>query len=546
MRLTQIITLLLATAFYSCHPVIAQTQSWKITKPSWTSTDEKNFQAFVQRLGEAVERRECTNTRSCMTSSANPYKNSDPAGLRYFSDCADFPYFLRGYFAWKNGLPFGFATGMRPRPIPGNGGDKRYSKFGNEVVSRYSTSSKNNQFPNAIRLFNELIPDQTSSANYRTNFEGNDGELFSDHYPIRLNRESIQPGTVIYDPNGHVVVIYKITDDGRIYYFDAHPDNSLTTGLFGVKFLRSNPGHGAGFKNWRPLKLVGATQDSQGNWISGKIVGEKNSNIPNYSIEQFFGTNETPTTEWQKAPFVHEGKNLSYYEYVRVMVAKGELRINPLDDLRTLITDLCQNLKDRVIAVETSLRAGIQNKPHPDRLPNNIYGTDGEWESYSTPSRDARLKVSFKDLLDQSQDYISKLKTQDPTLVYTGPNLAQDLIDTYQRESQSCQISYTNSVGRAITLNLEEVRARLFKLSFDPYHCIEYRWGATGDELRTCQDNLTKQLWYDREQRLRNQLERRYDVNMGFNLEELAEPRPENGVANPPDVDLLKFLRQNL
>ncbi|WP_457825214.1 hypothetical protein, partial [Staphylococcus aureus] len=44
----------------------------------------------------------------------------DEKGLVIKPDCADFPYFLRAYFAFKLGLPFGYAkctrgTGRPPR-----------------------------------------------------------------------------------------------------------------------------------------------------------------------------------------------------------------------------------------------------------------------------------------------------------------------------------------------------------------------------------------------------------------------------------------------
>ena len=61
-------------------------------------------------------------------------------------------------------------------------------------------------------------------------------------------------------------------------------------------------------------------------------------------------------------------------------------------------------MQDRIQAVETGLKSGVQNKSHPDRLPENIYGTSGEWEEYSTPSRDARLKTSFLELRDTAED----------------------------------------------------------------------------------------------------------------------------------------------
>ena len=532
--------------FQACHPVFAAGvggAEWKIVKTSWSVTDEKNFQSFIARLGDAVEKHQCHTVAQCLTSSANTYHNSDPAGLRYYSDCADLPYYLRAYFSWKNGLPFSYASSMRQRSVPGNQGDIRYSAYGNEVAQRVDIVSRGGSFPNALNLLNSTIEDQTDSGNFRINYAGNDtGSLFADFYPVKLDRESLTVGTVLYDPNGHVTTIYKVTDDGKLYYIDAHPDNSMTNGVFSVKFVRSNPGQGAGFKNWRPIKLVGATQNAQGYWMGGKVVGVPNSELPAYGAEQFFGNQGKPS-DWTQSKFIYQGKSITYYDYIRNKMAKGDLRIQPVDDFRATLADLCESVRDRGLAVDVAIKAGVDRRDHPERLPINIYGSQGDWETFSTPSRDAQLKVSFRDLIDQADNYMKKLKAGDPTIVYSGNNIAQDLLDVYQKESVRCQFTYTNSVGSGVTLNLEDIRSRLFKLSFDPYNCVELRWGATDRELGTCQDTNEKRLWYTREQRLRNQHVRRYDIRMDFSLEDLLQPTPNNGIATPIDIDIVRFLQ---
>ena len=75
------------------------TNPWNITQTSWEPRHEDAFGSFVARIGEAVEKRECGKVNTCLMSSANPYFGSDPQGLIYYADCADLPYFLRGYFA---------------------------------------------------------------------------------------------------------------------------------------------------------------------------------------------------------------------------------------------------------------------------------------------------------------------------------------------------------------------------------------------------------------------------------------------------------------
>lgn len=529
----------------------SNTIQWRITQPAWTVVHERQFGDFVAKIGEAVEKRQCWKVSTCLLSTANSFYGSDPKGLDYYADCADFPYYLRAYFSWKNGLPFSFVTKVKPF-VPENTktkkiSDVRYSPFGNAVDERYDVLIKDRfikkTYPNALEILNSLIPDLTSSAFYRMTGK-DDPELPSDFYPVRLDRTGIHPGTVIYDPNGHVAIIYKISDDGRIFYIDAHPDNSLTMGMFTPKFVRSNPYQGAGFKNFRPLAVAGANVDASGNYVGGKIVATPNSALPSYSLEQFYGNKPDPAGSWSKGKFIHNNQQMDYYDYVRVKLTQGEVHIDPLNDIAQLVDDICVSLKDRVIAVDAARTSGVYSKPHPDRLPPNIYGADGEWENYATPSRDARLKTSFADLLAQTKANIERYKKRDPTIIYNGGNLAQDLFAVYAQKAQECQFSYTTTNKLTVKMNLEAARQRLFNMSFDPYHCVELRWGARLDqELAACLDNQNKRSWYEKEKWLRNQTERRYDARMDFSLPELTGPLPGAGIATPPDVDIVGYLR---
>lgn len=528
----------------------AQTSSWKIKKTSWSQADENKYTEFVSLIGQAVEKRQCSSLKSCLQHPNNPYRGSDASQINVFADCGKLAYVIRGYFAWKNGLPFSYATAMVLRDVPGNTGDLRYSSFGNQVAARADVLPRKLgaawNLVNAINTLRSTIPDSVYSANYR--FIYSDGESagnnYPDFYPVDISRDAIRPGTIIYDPNGHVAIVYKVTDDGKIYFIDAHPDNSLTSGLYGTKFVRSKPGQGAGFKNFRPLSLVGATYNSQlDSYVGGQIVATKNSQISDYSVVQFFGTDLLPRQDWGKGPFVTGGVQYEYYNYVRTKLSKGSLQLNPMNEVKSLAADICQSLQDRVEAVASAIKSGVQKKSHPERLPYNIYGTSGEWEEYSTPSRDARLKTSFKELRDSAEEIFNRYQTHDPQVVYHGQNIKADMLRAYQDVSRSCAITYQNSNGQSVPLNLEQARQRLFALSFDPYHCVELRWGAaSAAELASCTDDANKRAWYTQERWLRNQIERRYDARMDFSLDQLTGPQPGGGVATPPDTDIVSFL----
>jgi hypothetical protein len=196
--------------------------------------------------------------------------------------------------------------------------------------------------------------------------------------------------------------------------------------------------------------------------------------------------------------------------------------------------------------VEIAQEEGIDNMTPPRRLPNNIYGTDGVWELYSTPSRDARLKTAFKELYDAVVQFVKLDLIDAPRLKYDGNNLVGDLLQAYEQKAAACTISYRNSDGRMVSLNMRQVTERLFKLSFDPYQCVERRWGAGGTELSTCRDGAVKTRWYEAQQQLRNQIDRTYDVDMGYNITELERGpyglRTGRGVDHPPEVDVRAYL----
>ena len=231
---------------------------------------------------------------------------------------------------------------------------------------------------------------------------------------------------------------------------------------------------------------------------------------------------------------------MDYYDYVRASLGGGSLRFDPLREVADMVASNCADLGYRADAVTLALQAGLQNQPQPARLPANIYGTEGDWETYSTPSRDARLKTAFKELRDTTQRFLTLWRARDPRLVYPAADLASDMLAVYQRAASVCAVGYVKSDGARVTLGYEEARRRLFRLSFDPYQCVERRWGASNSELASCRDGIGKRRWYEAEQKLRNQLDRTYEARMDFTLEELESG--QSGVATAPDTDTLGYL----
>jgi hypothetical protein len=513
-------------------PPVAASSLYFVRYDHWTAEDERGFGEFLQSIGDS----DCRTVDSCLHGPGNPFRATDPEGIYFRADCADLPYELRFYYAWKRGLPFAYVSQVEPR---GHTHDMRYTARGNAVAERVTVQTGDSSGYAMMDTLRETI----SSATYRIHPELED-PLPQDFYSPAITPKSIRPGTVIYDPNGHLATVYRVDPDGRVHYVDAHPDSSMTRGFYDLRFVRAFPAMGAGFKNWRSPVLVGAVRQKDGTFLGGHVVVPANKDIPDFSVEQFYGNGARPEdSAWRDATFTLNKQALDYYDYVRARLAGGALEFDPLKEVHDMVESNCADLGYRADAVKVAIAAGIMNAREPDQLPSNIYGTEGDWEVYSSPSRDARLKTAFKELRDQVARFMALYQANDSKLKYKGQTLAVDMLTAYDRQAALCKISYTRTDGSVISFGYEEARRRLFAMSFDPYHCVERRWGASDPrELASCEDGAGKRAWYAAEQSLRNQLERTYDVQMGFSLGELSAHVSGSGVAAPPDTDVRTYL----
>ena len=507
--------------------------TYVIRADHWSPSDEREYRRFIADIGESG----CATVDACLHDLRNPYRGTDPPGTVFESDCADFPYVLRFYFAWKRGLPFSYESDVAPR---GPAGDLRYDFLGNSVAGRTDVRGG---VKSGYAILDEMR-DAVSSATYRID-PGLEAPYEQDFYSPAISPKSIRAGTMIYDPNGHVAVVWRVDPNGRIHYIDAHPDFTVTRGFYDLRFVRAFPGMGAGFKNWRPQRLVGAAKLPDGTFVGGRIVLAANKDIPDFSTEQYFGNGPRPADDedWSKGIFTLNKEKLDYYDFVRAEMAGGKLSFDPLREVADMVDSNCSDLHYRVLAVDLAIQTGMNNLPEPDRLPPNIYGTEGDWETYSTPSRDARLKTAFTELRDTVARFMRMVRRHDKKLDYHGKDLAADMLAVYDRHAARCRVTYTRSDGSHVTLGYEQMRRRLFDMSFDPYQCVERRWGATsGDEFAPCPDNTLKTAWYEAERGLRNQIDRTYETPMDFTLAELKTPGPGKGVPNPPDTDVRAYL----
>jgi hypothetical protein len=330
-----------------------------------------------------------------------------------------------------------------------------------------------------------------------------------DLYVVDIDREVVRPGAVYYDPDGHVLMVYRVEDDGTVRFLDGHPDNSLTVTRFGSQLARGSAAQGGGFHQWRTVRF------------DGDFSVAANADCPRFSA----------TAQYQSSYSVG-GMQLDYFAWVRATLGSGAA-LNPVTELGDQLGAICDALQARVAAVADG--ADMARRPHPGVLPPDIFSADGDWEAFSTPARDVSLKVQVRNARALIASAAASVGSGDGRFAYSGTRaqLVADLSGVWRDRSSSCGIAYKGSTGVTVRLTLAQVVARLFALSFDPYHCPELRWGArSGAEAATCPSDSLKQSMYDREQGLRNLIDR----------EGITSTPLDSGPATSPDLDIAQLL----
>jgi hypothetical protein len=165
--------------------------------------------------------------------------------VRARADCADVPYVLRAYYAWKRRLPLRYSLCSRGDgrvgPRCAQAKDNRNSAFDHieDPVSRW----------NAF-VGQELAP-VVHSGTLRTLPEDSE----SDFYPLPLTRDAILPGSVFVDVGRHVLVVTGWDENGPVA-IDGHLDGTVTLKRFTSKsFPYYRTLRTGGFKAFRPIEI---------------------------------------------------------------------------------------------------------------------------------------------------------------------------------------------------------------------------------------------------------------------------------------------------
>jgi hypothetical protein len=431
----------------------------------------------------------------------------DQMGLVIRPDCADLPYFLRAYFAFKMGLPFGYAKCTRggaghpprchawwniqheePRPAPPEqtlASAAPLEMFGppaaipaNRPAVTRPAAKPSGPPPRPRELAASFghylrwsIADGVHSGSGRT--PANDDS--TDYYPVPLTQDALRPGTLYADPYGHLLVLVRRVPQsegaaGVFLAVDGQPDGTVARKRFwrGNFLFAQDPALGGpGFKRFRPI-----VRDKNGalRRLTNQEIA-KNPDYGDYSLDQSRLGIE------------------NFYDRMDDVMSPAPL--DPLRAMKEAITALEEQVKARVTSVENGRKFQTSGRGEA-AMPEGaaIFETTGAWEDFATPSRDLRLLIAI-DVVRGFPDRV--VRRPDRYAMPKGKSVADvkvELESVLASELSARKFSYTRSDGSAWTLALKDVidRVAALEMAYNLNDCVELRWGASdrSEEASTC------------------------------------------------------------
>ncbi len=378
-------------------------------------------------------------------------------------DCADSPFFLRAYFAWKMGLPFGYHVCDR--------GYLEKSPQTGQWVTNESASSKKNPVL-AFNSFIRTIMNGVHSGTARTAFSNSN----SDYYPVELSRKALRPGVVFADPYGHTLTIVswqRQTRDtpGVLLSVDAQPDKTIAVKrfwkgnfLFNTLEVVGEPG----FKTFRPITFT-----------EGKMKLLTNDELNSSSDFEPFSLQQHKMES-----------DLFYLAMERVINPKP---LDPEQALLDLLKALHEQLQVRVQSVGNGKKYMQEHPGTVIQMPSGAKGVflaGGQWENFSTPNRDLRLLIAM-DAVRNFPERVALHPDDFRMPALSSPEREKEkLLHLLEKKTQELFIVYTRTDGSSQKLTVRELldRQQAFEMAYNPNDGVEIRWGAPENsaERSTC------------------------------------------------------------
>jgi hypothetical protein len=446
---------------------------WK-TLNGWDSGSEAIYSAWINALFHGCD--ENASWTALHEVTRNQKQNflynylslgeDDPDGKNLLimqPDCADNPFFLRAYFAWKLSLPFGYHVCDR--------GSLSHNPKTGQWITNVTPTSKTLPVQ-AFNNFLRRIKDGVQSGTARTALDDEN----SDYYPVPLERGALRPGTVFADPYGHTLILVgrvPQTNDhpGLLLAVDAQPDGTVGIKRFWKgNFLFNTSGviGEPGFKAFRPITV----NEGVPKMIQNKDLTAASGFIP-FSLQQ---------------------RKMSTDVFYHTM----ERLINPTPlDPEIALPGLIEALHEQLLVRVTSIANGeAYFKLHPGTvipMPSSaagIFQAGGQWEDFSTPNRDLRLLIAMDAVLDFPDLVARSPEDFNISRLVTPEQVKEKLQSILDQKVTELSISYTRTDASLQKLTVGEIlrRREAFEMAYNPNDGIEIRWGAPegSDERSTC------------------------------------------------------------
>lgn len=452
---------------------------WSL-KREWNPHYEDLFATFTERLFDYPPDEDLTwpNLHTILRDPKrnmlfNHYGDEEENNMKLVPDCADLPYTLRAYFAWKLRLPFGVHDCRRAK----EGRPPTCDLGESNLISRAEFQAiEEDEQDRETRVFEEFVNRHVRRTVHSSSGRTGPEDDLSDFYPIRLRRKALRPGTLFTDPYGHLLVVVDWLPQGAEGYgaligADAQPDGTIGRRRFWRGSFLFHPGTksgGAGFKAFRPWVFDDETKAL----IATPNEDLRKSRTVRFSTEQY------------------KGSESDFYDKMEALINPRAL--DPMAKMRSLVDALEEQVTRRRTSVTTGEDFMKSRSFEPIDMPtgSKIFLTKGPWEDFSTPSRDWRLLIAIHTVVDFPES-VRRSPQQYGVATEEADKRATELFEVLHKELASRPFTYLRSDGSEWQLTLKDLVDRRvdFEMSYNPNDCPEIRWAApqNSKESKSCQ-----------------------------------------------------------
>ncbi|MDC7786521.1 hypothetical protein PQJ75_05310 [Rhodoplanes sp. TEM] len=501
---------------------------WPV-RASWSRANENFYAAWVEKLFDSPLDAPPPSWKALHEVLRDRSRNllfdhlglaEDQAGLVIRPDCADLPYFLRAYFAFKMGLPYGYAKctrggGGQPPRCPAWWNIQKEEPRAAPPPEELVASADPAVPPSSPGLFGFLGQQQRTAApeppvpaaaaakpaakpwsppprpaglvpgfGHYLKWSIGDGvhsgsgrtalaDDNTDYYPVALSQETLRPGTLYADPYGHLLVIAKRVPQtadsaGILLAVDAQPDGTVAIKRFwrGNFLFADDPALGGpGFKRFRPV----VAENGGMRRLTNREIA-RNPNYGDVSLDQAKMSVE------------------AFYDRMEDVISPSQL--DPMRAMKEVIQALDEQVRARITSVENGRKYQITGRTA--EMPDGaaIFETTGAWEDFATPSRDLRLLIAI-DVVRGFPDRVERRPER--YAMPAGQSVAAvkaELESVLAAELSSRKFSYPRTDGSPWTLTVKDVvdRVKALEMAYNVNDCVELRWGAPDGsaEAATC------------------------------------------------------------